>query len=631
MWVPESMTRYLFATPKDDLTQVLEFFGKEGKFHLEEFKREELEKTSYGKTYQNLNRENEEIQRIIQYFGIKRKKEPHMRAVDATEVDKEAKKFLNEFQDELGMKRDRLKALKEKETELNLLSEILALLPDEKIPIQELIKGRFFKMKGGTIPLSEKEILKSVIQGTDVAVWMRPPLIDKIPIVAIYPISEEETAKKILDQARFSESMEFNKLKGKVSEVKDSIEIGFWEIKEERANIQNSIKKMGENVKEKILAFSRDTKIALTELGWIGKMSRTENVFFINTYIPSEVTPKIKKESRDLDLYILSREKIQRNSKEAKNTPTKLNNPGFFRPFESFVKTYSIPSYQGIDPTILTSITFLLMFGAMFGDLGHGIVLLLCGIGLYFLPILKKYALLPITMGISSCIFGILFGEFFGTHPFEPLWFSPFENTERTMMLGVYLGMGMIASGFIIKIIEGKIRGDREEIFLSGESLPGLIFYISLVFLAFGVVKNIPKRLIIIEGSITGVSILVIALGKPIMEAIKEGLNTNDLLLSLSNVAHLSLAMIANALSFIRVSAFNIGHAALTLSIIQIGNLLGEMIGGGEYLTLFLGNLIIIVLEGMIVFIQALRLEYYEFYSRFFEKGKREYKPIKIS
>ena len=126
-------------------------------------------------------------------------------------------------------------------------------------------------------------------------------------------------------------------------------------------------------------------------------------------------------------------------------------------------------------------------------------------------------------------------------------------------------------------------------------------------------------------------SILVIVLGIPLREALKNGLNPNDILLSISELMHLSLAIISNTLSFIRVAAFNIAHVILTVSIISISNMMSATGSAGEFSSLILGNIFIILLEGLIVFIQALRLEYYEFYSRFFTRGKSMYDPIKIS
>lgn len=630
MWVPELMSRFLLATTREDLTEVLEFFGREGKFHVVEFTDENLLEPKYGETYQNLTEQKDRIESIIEYFDVNVKRESFVHAVDATEVAKEAGEFLNEFQVELGKKQERLKELKTSETELNIIAELLALFPDSDASIQDLGENRFLRVLGGIIPVEEKENLLEVIEGMDFHLYFRPPQIDRIPVMIFYPAEDEEMLNKILKQVRFNRVEGFNLLEGSISTLKDSIEIDFWEIKEERATIQGSIREMGEDVEERILGLRRDVDVSLKELQWVNRMARTEQVFFIEAYLPSRMVSEIKERGKELNLYIIEEELINRRSKNAEKAPTKLNNLSLFRPFEFLIKTYGIPSYRGIDPTIPTTITFLLMYGIMFGDFGHGLVLILLGIGLCFIRLLRKYALFPIVMGFSSVIFGILFGEFFGMHPFDPIWFSPFENTEKAMLFAIYLGIGMISVGFIIRLIEEGLNGDKEELFLSGEGLPGFIFYLSIILLAFSLLNNLSKKVIITEACVTAIAILIVALGKPIKEAISKGFNTSYLLISLGEVIHLSLAMISNTLSFIRVAAFNIGHVILTISIITIADMMGEMVGVGKYSTLITGHLFIIALEGMIVFIQALRLEYYEFYSRFFKKGGKLYKPIKI-
>jgi len=631
MWVPELMTQFLLAATKDDLTEVLEFFGKEGKFHIVDFSDKDLKEPRYKEAYQNLKEYKENMERIIEYFDIIPEKKLPIRSVDATVVEKEAKEFLDRFQVELGGKQEELKTLKKKETELNIISELLALLPEADTPIEDLREGKFFRMIGGTIPADEKEPLEDIIEETDIFAFMRPEEMGRIPITLFYPEGEEEIVERMVKQFRFAEVTGFNELEGSILKLKDSIEIGFWEIKEEKAHIQSSINEMGTNVLERILGLRRDVEISLTELDWVNRMARTENVFFIDAYLPSRVIPALKEKCGEVGLYTLFEETVKRSSEDADNAPTKLNNLSLFRPFEFLVKTYGAPSYRGIDPTIPTFFSFLLMFGIMFGDMGHGGVLILIGVVLYFLRPLRKFALFPIVMGISSVIFGILFGEFFGTHPFLPIWFSPFEEPERAMLLAVYLGIGVVIIGFILRIIEGSLKADKEELFLSGGGLPGFVFYLSMIFLVFSVIKELPGKVIISEAVVTAVSVLVIALGKPLKEALTEGLNTDHLLISLGEMIHLSLAMISNTLSFIRVAAFNIGHVILTISVITIAEMVGEMAGFGGSSTLITGNLFIIALEGMIVFIQALRLEYYEFYSRFFEKGKLMYEPIKIS
>jgi V/A-type H+-transporting ATPase subunit I len=630
MWVPEEMTHFLLAAYEEDLPQVLDFIGKEGKFHIVEFSDSYLREPEYTETFKRLEDYEKRIKDIIEYFDIKSEKEIPLSAVEISKVADEVGKFLSEFQEKLGEKQNRLESLKKEENELNLTSELLTLLPESDTPIEELHNSRFLKMLGGTIPSSEEKSLLEIVKDRDILVFKRKSQNGRIPLIIFFSYIELESFGKVLESVRFSELEFFSRLEGPILSLKDKIESKFWEIKEERTALVASLKKMGRNIENEILRLRNDIRVSTLELRWLKKTARSEKVSFISTYLPSRVVSGVKKKGENLNLYILDEEKIRRKSENADKAPTKLNNPPIFRPFESIVNSYGIPSYRGIDPTIFTSLSFLLLFGIMFGDLGHGLILILSGVALYSIRLLRRFAIFPVILGVSSAIFGTIFGEFFGTHPFDPIWFSPFKEPEKAMLFAVYLGVIMVTFGFVLRLIEYTMENKKEDLFLSGHGLPGFIFYLSSLFLVFSVVNRNSGKIVLIESIVIGVSAVVVVGGVPLKDAVKEGFNSSKFLFSLGELIHLSLAMISNTLSFIRVAAFNIGHVILTMSLIEISSLIGKMIGVGGSTTLIFGNIFIIGLEGMIVFIQGLRLEYYEFYSRFFEIGKEVYEPVKI-
>lgn len=630
MWVPEEMTHFLLATTEEDLPSVLDFIGKEGKFHIVEFSYSYLREPEYTDTFKRLEDYTKRIKEIIEYFDIKSDKEFPLNAVEINKVADEGENFLKEFQEKLGEKQSRLESLKNEEIQLNLTSELLTLLPESDTPIEELRNSRFLKMVGGTIPSSEEKNLMEIAKDRDILVFRRKSQDGRMPLIIFYSSFELGSLDKILESVHFSELEFFSRLEGPILSLKDKIESNFWEIKEERTILQASIKKMGRNIEDKILQLKNDIRVSILELDWLKKTARSEKVFFISTYLPSKEVSAVKKKGEKLNLYILGEESIKRKSEDAGRTPTKLSNPSILRPFEFIVKAYGIPSYRGVDPTVFTSLSFVLFFGIMFGDLGHGLILILTGVALYCIRLLRRFAIFPLMLGVSSAVFGAIFGEFFGTHPFDPIWFSPFQEPQKAMLFAVYLGIIIVTSGFVLRLIEYTMENDKEGLFLSGHGLPGFIFYLSSLSLVFSVINENPVNIIMIEAIVIGISALVVVVGIPIKDALKEGLNSSKLLISLGDLVHLSLSMISNTLSFIRVAAFNIGHVILTMSMIEIANLIGKTIGTGGATAMIVGNIVLVGFEGMIVFIQGLRLEYYEFYSRFFEKGKEIYEPVKI-
>ncbi|MCF7740393.1 MAG: hypothetical protein K9N00_01235 [Candidatus Marinimicrobia bacterium] len=630
MWLPESMTHLLFASRETGLRKTIEYIGEKGEFHLTKVDDENLNQPRTADQINTLRQQKNEIEKIIDYFGIAERRIEGV-AVKPDEVQHEARSFIDRFNRELRKREQKQKQLEKEEHELDIIAELLSLFPDTDFEMQYLFEGQYFNMVGGTIPVDEKESLQDVRDIDNFYIFHSSHIRGSIPVLIFYPGDEKERFQRITNRIRFSELERFNKFEGTITDCKEQVEINFWEINEQRTQIQSDIFDMGEDGRENLLSLKKRLETAIKELQWINQMGRTKNVYFINSYVPTRSARKIKKEIEDDEnLYIIEEEKIGRNSQEADQTPVKLDNPGFISPFESLISTYGVPSYKGLDPTVPTMITFLVMFGIMFGDIGHGLVLLLCGIGMWLYRFLRKFSYFLIYMGLSSMVFGALFGEYFGMHPFQPLWFSPFENTENAMILGLYFGIFMVSTGFILRMVEDLVNKNYRELFLSAEGLPGFTFYISIIFIIYSTIQSSTSSVIYLESSLAVFSILVIALGRPILQSITTGLESETIMESIVEIIHVSIAVISNTLSFIRVAAFNIGHAILTFSIIKISTSLSGGTLGGKLSMLILGHMSIIMLEGLIVFIQTLRLEYYEFFSRFFVVGKSAYKPVKI-
>ncbi len=149
---------------------------------------------------------------------------------------------------------------------------------------------------------------------------------------------------------------------------------------------------------------------------------------------------------------------------EPKDPPTKIHNHSFAKPFEIITSLYGIPHYDEVDPTPLMAITFPLLFGFMFGDAGHGLVLLSIGLTLGFLikknQGIRSFGWILAACGIGAIFAGILFGEFFGKNIFPPLWFDPFEDVTDFLLFSLFIGIIQIMSGFVIDFVNYILRGN---------------------------------------------------------------------------------------------------------------------------------------------------------------------------
>ncbi|MDQ7055072.1 MAG: V-type ATPase 116kDa subunit family protein [Persephonella sp.] len=144
-----------------------------------------------------------------------------------------------------------------------------------------------------------------------------------------------------------------------------------------------------------------------------------------------------------------------------------LKTPSVFKPFERLIQNFSYPKYGEINPTVPFALSFLVLFGVMFGDVGHGLVLVAVG---YFLK--QKYrdaGEIFILSGLSSAFFGFLYGSFFGFHDLIPhLLFSPIKNINSILIMSLVIGVIMLSLSFLLNIIS-LFRRKKIKALIAGE------------------------------------------------------------------------------------------------------------------------------------------------------------------
>ena len=306
---------------------------------------------------------------------------------------------------------------------------------------------------------------------------------------------------------------------------------------------------------------------------------------------------------------------------EASDVPSLVKYPGFLKPFTPLVKSYGIPRYGEFDPTLPFAITYLLLFGAMFGDIGHGAVILLLAAGLY--KKLGKMAWIGIAAGAVSMLFGLLYGSIFGYEDIiHPVWMSPLHHPTQMLTLAVAFGVGFIILTLLVNARNKFTAGDVEAALFDSTGLAGLLFYVGAV--GWVVSKAGGADLATPSWMLAAVGITIVAVYKWIETHASVG---ERILVTSIETLETGINLFANTLSFMRVAAFSLNHVALALAVFTLANGMGT---AGHWLTIFLGNVVIIVLEGGIVAIQALRLMYYEGFSRFFSGDGKEFVPLKL-
>lgn len=320
--------------------------------------------------------------------------------------------------------------------------------------------------------------------------------------------------------------------------------------------------------------------------------------------------------------------------------PTKLKNPKPFRPFEMFVRMYGLPAYNEIDPTIFVAVTYAFIFGAMFGDAGQGLCLVAGGFLLYKFKKLNLAAIIG-TAGIFSTFFGFMFGSVFGFEDLIPaVWLRPVKSMTQLPLIGnlntvfvvaIAFGMFLVVVTMIFHIINGIKAKDTENIWFDTNAVAGLVFYAAII-LTIGLFltgNKLPGAIVLVIMFV--VPLLVIAMKEPLTKLVEKKSKIFPeekgmfIAQSFFELFEVLLSYFSNTLSFVRIGAFAVSHAAMMEVVLMLA---GAEAGSPNWIVVVIGNIIVCGMEGLIVGIQVLRLEYYELFSRFYKGTGKEFIPF---
>jgi V/A-type H+-transporting ATPase subunit I len=540
---------------------------------------------------------------------------------------------LNNIYEEVKGPYEQLKLFKEELVKADKLYDNFSLLKNINIPIEELRDLSYFDFRFGILSKEDQIKLKKNYNNILAIVLHTGNSKEGEVYLVMYPSSLREELSRVLRSLNFKgilipeeytktpmEMLEF--LESKKVQLKDKIDILGRTLLELKNKYEVKVQELinGLCMKERIedcKEYMASSKKFFYLSGWVSKKSINKVEKVLNKY---EGILTMYKEKDEVIGFI---------------PPTKLKNIKLFKPFEYLVKMYGIPSYNEIDPTSFFSISYMFLFGAMFGDLGQGFVLLLGGIILAKAKGNKILGGLLLRLGLSSMIFGTLYGAVFGFEDIIPaLLMRPFENINKVLAGAVVIGIVLILISYIFGIVNKLKRKDIEEGIFGKDGLVGLLFYICLLTLIGG--KLLGKTILPME---TGVVIILLSIAlmifkEPLSNLImgKKPLYNEDIsgyyIEGVFSIIETLLSMLSGTVSFIRVGAFALTHVGLFIAFQTIGELIGTT--AGNIIVLILGNIIIIGLEGLIVFIQGLRLQYYELFSRYYKGEGKEFNPINI-
>lgn len=329
------------------------------------------------------------------------------------------------------------------------------------------------------------------------------------------------------------------------------------------------------------------------------------------------------------------------------HVPVALENPSALRGFQGLVTNYGPPAYNEIDPTPIVALTFPLVFGIMFGDLGHGLLLALLGILLISRKVRALHGLtglggVVVACGISAMVFGVLYGSFFGfehrefAFMFKPVLFSPIEEIINILLVAVGVGMVLLSLRMVCNMANAVLRRQWGKVVFDHNGLVGLLFFWSLIGLAGALAHKIPvSPLVFAAGAV--VSLLGMAFSEVLERLVtghrplvEHGWGAFAIMMPIE-MFEVLISLLSNTLSYVRMGAFAVAHGALSMVVF----IMARIFGGREFSVIWwiifvLGNLFIVGFEGLIVSIQTMRLQYYEFFSKFFSGSGVRFCPLSL-
>ena len=600
MFFPEKMLRVMIEIEPEQSDVVLETIGKKGLLHIDK-KEQRLKSESESSRITSLL---SLVQRYMTLLDIEPKKQL-LRSISDLErlLDQTEDTLINigASVDALDLRLSEAKQEAERFEKAHAAKAALAPVLDiEKI----LTDLNYLKMRVAMVTMDATELLRISMKQKGLLL-VNQPLFEQTNVIAVFYEEEDETVlsrafttvKAVEIDARYLSDDAFTLYQQTLQQLHREKIVLADEFRDSLQEIENRLYTMTELAKAKSALREVDGRLVLE--GWIPNKNREEFLQGLEhatvTFLPFEG-----------------------------EAPVLLETPLAFKPFEKLITSFAYPRYGEINPVVPFALSFLLIFGIMFGDVGHGLILAIIGktvkrVSTKFSDLGQVYYL----SGLSSIVFGLLYGSIFGLHDLLPhLLFTPIENVQATILFSIGVGVAIITLSFFLHIVTALKRKEPSLLFVSEGSVLWLLVYWFLIGIA---VKSLVQQMnVTYEVMVVGVLLLII-----FIQMLRKKQEQTEAVIDLIREF---MDMITNTISFLRVGAFALAHGALFMAVFSIAKIISESHGESFFywMAIIIGNSVIIVLEGVVVTIQTLRLEYYEFFKRFFKGGGLPYRPYML-
>jgi len=572
---------------------------------------------------------------------------------DLTDPDK-LDKEINPMTEKVELIRNKQKDLQQEILKLQEIHRQIELIDNLQDYVTQSSSSSYLKVRAGTLEEEKRSSLNHLLFGMPSVLMSPRPEEDLNLLITLR--KDEEKVTEALKAVSWKE-MPISLLESEDhSDLQKGIEEQIFSLREQQNELKEQVEGYLKDKESQLMEYWKNIRGSQLFYQIQERFSKTSRTYLFSGWLPEEKKEELEKGILSIcgnQCYLEWRKGENNSQGKALEPPVTLEVHPLLKPFRNLVVNYNTPAYGTINPTLLVAIAYCLMFGLMFGDAGQGLVILLIGIigTLRNRKAEKESTLMPLFIycGISATLFGLLFGSWFGFPWTKALWFDyhGVVNGHSSGSVGsiydvlgitIYFGAAIILCGMLLNWINRFLEKDWINLIFDKTGLLGGWIFVAGFYTARYLVQNDyrnlpPGNLLFLILGLPSILLFV----KPLVENFHHPKGHRhgpmDLIMEwIVELLEVFSGYLANTLSFMRVAGLGIAHVSLMTAFYQIS----LMFGGGTDMTLagvailVLGNLMVIALEGLSAGIQSLRLNYYEFFTKFFVRSGRLYKPIRL-
>jgi len=526
----------------------------------------------------------------------------------------------------------KLEALRSNLKELKTLDETLLILKKHELRADALGGFENIFVKAGFINRAFSEKLEKYVEGTEVKFVKWPDKREEDFVFVLGLNRDKQYMEETLTRLNFAELTIPKGVSPDPVEALDKNRASMVKLQREIGDVEKDVRSICEEFQNKAAGFEPVVRRALAVEGARSAFGRTETLSLVHGWVPAEqeapLSETVEASSNGAAVLRFS------DPAPGDKPPVRINHRGIAGSFELFTKLRGTPAYNEIDPTLIVTVLFTIMYGMMFGDIGQGALLLV--LGLVFSRLQRSFLGIPAgamrklggilaTCGISAMFFGSLYGEFFLSEAFRPIFVNPIQGQATMIIVALLFGVVQLSLGLVLKIVNLVRARAMIEAAFGGVRL---VYYVSGVALAVKYATSMSLAVFAENLWLTTLALtclLIVFLSPTIEGVMKHEFRFGEgIMKGASEFIETFLSYLTNSISYVRLAAFAIAHAALGISAVIMATTIGVIPG---FLVMnFLG----MTIEALGVFIQCMRLTYYEFFTKFYSGNGVPYRPFSL-